>query len=387
MVASRAYQGVPGGEGEWGEFVGEIVVEPGTLPPAPRGGRRRGAARQRRAHGEGGPRVGRRARDLGPRARGREGGRGHSTLRGPGARGRGAPGARRAGRRGTRPGWPTPPSRFELADSSDGPALLRAPVAASAPGADGARVAKVSLAGGLLPPGEYAARAEVSVAGKPVAVVTPAVPRRPAARAGPRLRRAPLAEPARRRPGPSTGPSCCSPSRCCTSSTACPRSSRGPVPPEVAAAIEEARPGPPRGDARPARRRGARRTPRAAFLRGVSYYARGDLPAALAQLQARAAAELGALPGRRLPWAPATRPPARTSTRSAPGRRRSSGTPAAPSSTRSWATRWCGSGRRSRRWRSWARGSPPSRATPPSRRRARRWPTPWPGGATRPCRC
>jgi tetratricopeptide (TPR) repeat protein len=59
----------------------------------------------------------------------------------------------------------------------------------------------------------------------------------------------------------------------------------GPAPPGVAGAIEEARRGRPEamldrlGD-------GTKDDARAAFLRGVSYYARGNLPAALTQLQA-----------------------------------------------------------------------------------------------------
>jgi hypothetical protein len=61
---------------------------------------------------------------------------------------------------------------FELADSADGPALLRVPVEASPPGSDGARVAKVSMAAGLLPPGSYSRRVVVSLKDEAVAAVT-----------------------------------------------------------------------------------------------------------------------------------------------------------------------------------------------------------------------
>ena len=61
-------------------------------------------------------------------------------------------------------------SRSSWPRSADGPALLRAPVEAGAADKDGTRAARAStLAAGLLPPGDYVARAEVSVEGKPVA--------------------------------------------------------------------------------------------------------------------------------------------------------------------------------------------------------------------------
>ena len=172
---------------------------------------------------------------------------------------------------------------LELAESADGPSLLRAPVAAGAADKDGTRAARIEVAAGLLPPGDYAARAEVSVEGKPVAMVTRPFRVVPP-RAGTPIARAPLAGLlVEVRPFDRAG--------LLTPETLGHFLDRlgalvpGPVPAGIAAAIGEARQGRPEamidrlGE-------GGKDDARAAFLRGVSYYARGNLPAALTQLQA-----------------------------------------------------------------------------------------------------
>ena len=105
--------------------------------------------------------------------------------------------AARVARRPSPSSWPT---------RRNGPSLLRAPVATGPADKDGTRAARIEIAAGLLPPGDYAARAEVSVEGKPVAVVTRpfrVAPPRPGSADRPRAaRRSP-----RRGADPSTGPS------------------------------------------------------------------------------------------------------------------------------------------------------------------------------------
>ncbi|HSD28790.1 MAG TPA: tetratricopeptide repeat protein, partial [Vicinamibacteria bacterium] len=170
----------------------------------------------------------------------------------------------------------------ELAESADGPALLRVPVPVGEARSDGTRVAVVDLPGGILPPGDYAARAEVSAGGKPVAAVARPfriVPRR----AGAPSARSPLAKLLVEKQ-PFEAKALLEPG------TLGPLVDRvaslvpGPVPAGVAAAVQEARGGRPEaildrlGDS-------GREDARVAFLRGVSYYARGNLPAALTQLQ------------------------------------------------------------------------------------------------------
>jgi predicted Zn-dependent protease len=171
---------------------------------------------------------------------------------------------------------------IELAESAEGLALLRAPVE-TAPGKDGTRVARIEIAAGVLPPGDYSARAEVSLEGKPVAVVTRPFRVVPP-RAGAPTARAPLA-------GLLLETRAFDRAELLTRETLGHFMDRlgelvpGPVPAGVAAAIVEARQGRPEamadrlGDA-------AKDDPRTAFLRGVSFYARDNLPAALTQLQA-----------------------------------------------------------------------------------------------------
>jgi tetratricopeptide (TPR) repeat protein len=172
---------------------------------------------------------------------------------------------------------------IELAESAEGPPLLRVPVETEAADERGTRAARLEIAAGLLPPGDYAARAEVSVEGKAVAVVT-----RPFRVAPPRAGRAPARAPlagllVETRPFDRTELL-----RAETLGYFADRLATlvsGPMPAGVAAAVEEARQGRPEamvdrlGDA-------GKGDVRTAFLRGVSYYARGNLPAALTQLQA-----------------------------------------------------------------------------------------------------
>jgi tetratricopeptide (TPR) repeat protein len=135
----------------------------------------------------------------------------------------------------------------------------------------------------LLPPGTYTARAEVSVEGRAVAMVARpfrVVPLRP----GESPPGAPLAsflveaDPFDR--GELLKPQVLGPLVDVVVAAV-----PGPAPAGLAAAVEEARRGRPeamldRLDG------GAKEDARIAFLRGVSFYARGNLPAALTQLQA-----------------------------------------------------------------------------------------------------
>ena len=283
VAASRAYEGIAGGEGEWVEFTAEAVVDPAAynlrLAAVDAGGRRGSVEHTVKAalltaggleisdlvlapSSAGGGAV-RPAVDLEL-----EGG-GLSAL------------LELAGRDPARLARVT--VAIELAESAEGRALLRAPVEATAAGKDGTRVARIEIAAGLLPPGDYAARAEVSVDGKPVAVVTRPFRVVPP-RAGAPTARAPLA-------GLLVETTAFDRAELLTRETLGHFMDRlgelvpGPVPAGVAAAIVDARQGRPEammdrlGDA-------AKDDPRAAFLRGVSYYGRGNLPAALTQLQA-----------------------------------------------------------------------------------------------------
>ena len=185
---------------------------------------------------------------------------------------------------GTRPASAAATIALELADAAGGPSLLRAPVESGPADKDGTRVGRIEIAAGLLPPGDYAARAEVSVEGKPVAVVTRPFRIVPP-KAGSAIARAPSpAFSSRRRH--STGASCWRPTRSAPSSSTASARARGARSlPGVAAAIGEARGGRPEamldhlGG-------GGKDDARAALLRGVSYYARGNVPSALTHLQA-----------------------------------------------------------------------------------------------------
>ncbi|HSD26871.1 MAG TPA: VWA domain-containing protein, partial [Vicinamibacteria bacterium] len=171
VAASRAYEGIAGGEGEWVEFTGEAVVDPDTyslrLAAVDASGRRGSVEHTVKAAlvtaggllisdlvlapASGGAAV-RPGVDL------EVAGGGLSALVEIGSSDpRRLEGASVA---------------IELADSADAPALLRVPVEPEAPSPQGTRAARVEVAAGLLPPGDYTARAEVSVDGRPVAVVT-----------------------------------------------------------------------------------------------------------------------------------------------------------------------------------------------------------------------
>jgi VWFA-related protein len=172
---------------------------------------------------------------------------------------------------------------FELAEAADGPPLLRVPVDVEPAGKDGTRSGRVVLASGLLPPGGYTARAEVSVDGKAVAVVTRPfriAPPRPGAPPS----RAPLAS-LLVDPRPFDRQELLAPEVLSPLVDRALAIVPGPAAAGVLAAAEDARQGRPEsvidrlGDGR------EKDDARAAFLRGISFYARGNLPAALTQLQ------------------------------------------------------------------------------------------------------
>jgi VWFA-related protein len=281
VAASRAYEGITGGEGEWVDFTGEAVVDPATyslrLAAVDASGRRGSVEHTVKAAlvSAGGLEISdlvlaptldrgavRPAVDLEL-----EGG-GLSALVELGGRDRARVDAATVA--------------IELADKPEGPPLLRVPVAPEA-AKDGTRVANVNISGGLLPPGDYVARAEVSLEGKAVAVVTRPfrlLPPRPGApAAGP-----PLASLLGEAP-PFDRAELLKPEILGHFVDRVAALVPGPVPGGMAAAIAEARQGRPEamldrlGDA-------GKEDARASFLRGVSLYARGNLPAALTQLQA-----------------------------------------------------------------------------------------------------
>ena len=348
VVASRAYQGIAGGDGEWVEFTGEAVVDPATynlrLAVVDASGRRGSVEHTVKAAlvSAGGLEISDLV--LAPSsARGGvrpavdlelEGG-GLSAL------------LEVAGRDPARVAAAT--VALELADSADGPSLLRAPVATGAADKDGTRAARIEIAAGLLPPGDYAARAEVSVEGKPVAVVTRPFRIAPP-RAGTAIARAPLAGLlVETRPFDRT--ELLKPDTLGHFVDRLGALVPGPLPARVAAAVEEARQGRPEamvdrlGE-------GGKDDARTAFLRGVSYYARGNTARRPDAAPGGVAARLGALPGGGLHGRLLRRGAARTSTRSGPGRPPSSARSAARCCTRSSATRSSARRSRSRRWRS-----------------------------------
>ena len=171
---------------------------------------------------------------------------------------------------------------IEVAESETGEPLLRVPAALGEPGAGGLRVARVTLGGGLLPPGDYLARAAVSVEGRPVAAlvrpfrVVPEAPGAPPAaaplagllEAPPAFDRADLLRP------PALG----------VLVDGAMAAVPGPVPQSLAPALAEARAGRPEAILDAAAAAG-REDARSSFLRGLSLYARGNLPGALTQLQ------------------------------------------------------------------------------------------------------
>ncbi len=282
VTASRAYPGIAGGDGDWVEFTAEAVVDPNAyslrLAAVDSSGRRGSVEHQVKAalvtaggleisdlvlaqSASGGavrPGVDLEVEGGGLAALVELGGRDAATVAAATA-------------------------AVELAEAADGPFLLRVPVELGVAGKDGTRVGRVGVAAGLLPPGDYAARAEVSVEGKPVAVV--GRPFRIAApRAGATVARAPLAS-LLVEMRPFDRQELLRPEALGRFVDGVGTIVRGPVSASVAAAIEEARQGRPEamldrlGD-------GGKDDARTAFLRGVSFYARGNLPAALTQLQA-----------------------------------------------------------------------------------------------------
>jgi hypothetical protein len=172
---------------------------------------------------------------------------------------------------------------LELADSADGVALLRVPVEVSGPDRDGVRVARVTLAGGLLPPGEYLARAAVSAAGRPVAAI-PRPFRIAIPRDGARPARSPLAA-LLTEPRPYEQAVVLAPELLSHFLERMSELAPGSLPEGVTAAVAEARAGRPEAMVDRLQSEG-RQDVRVSFLRGVSYYAAGKLNAALTQLQA-----------------------------------------------------------------------------------------------------
>jgi VWFA-related protein len=182
---------------------------------------------------------------------------------------------------------------LELAESADGAALLRVPADTSVPDGDGVRVARVTLAGGLLPPGEYVARAAVSADGQPVASLTRPF-RIAAPRPGAAASRAPLAALLTEQ-RPYERAELLTPELLAQLMDRMAELVPGPAPEGVLAAEAEGRAGRPEAMlARLADAGGS--DARVSFLRGVSYYARGNLNAALTQLQATLRARGDLLP-------------------------------------------------------------------------------------------
>jgi VWFA-related protein len=170
----------------------------------------------------------------------------------------------------------------EVAESPDGAAIVRVPAEASAPDRDGVRMARVAIIGGLLPPGGYTARAEVSAGGKAVAAVTR--PFRVAApKAGEKPARAPLAALLTEQ-RPYDRSELVAPALLAHFLDRMLALVPGPLPAGVEPALAQARAGRPEAmlDSLP---ESGRVDVRVSFLRGVSYYARGNLDAALTQLR------------------------------------------------------------------------------------------------------
>lgn len=282
VVASRAHEGIVGGQGDRVEFVAETVVESGAaytlrLAAVDADGRRGSVEHPLKAApvSAGGLEVS----DLVLAASPAGGGMRPAVdleLAGGGLTALVQVGGRDADKVGRAQ------VALELADAADAPSLLRVPITLGPPGADGLREATVSVAAGLLPPGAYAARAEVSLDGKPVAAVTR--PFRIAAVRGAGAAASPLAallvEP---RPFSSSALLEVGPLGLYTDRAL--QIVPGPVPPALAAAIAEVRAGRPEAavDKLP---EAGREDARTSFVRGLSLHARGKQAAALTQLQA-----------------------------------------------------------------------------------------------------
>jgi VWFA-related protein len=172
---------------------------------------------------------------------------------------------------------------LEVADAPDGPALVRVPaLLQQQAGSPRSGLAQVSLGGGLLPPGDYFARASIMVEGKPVAASTRPfriVPAPPGA-GGVQAPFAGLAV----RAAPFDRAELVSPPVLLHFLDRLAELVPGPAPAGVEQALAEARAGRP--EAMVDRLEGMRQEDvRAAFLRGVGYYARGNFNAALTQLR------------------------------------------------------------------------------------------------------
>jgi tetratricopeptide (TPR) repeat protein len=161
------------------------------------------------------------------------------------------------------------------------------------PDADGVRVARVTVAGGLLPPGDYVARAAVSAGGKPVATLTRPF-RVEVPLAGAPLTRAPRAALLTEQ-RPYDRAELLAPDVIAHFLDRLGLLDASPLPPGLAAAVEDARSGRP--EAMLGRLSGAvKQDARVSFLRGVAYYASADLNAAVTQLQAALRARSDFLP-------------------------------------------------------------------------------------------
>lgn len=280
VVASRAYEGVQGGEGDWLEFTTEATVDPANytlrLAVVDASGRHASVEHTVKAAlvDAGGLQVSDLV--LAPAAGGAAvrpavdteiSGGGLSAFVEIGSKL-----AERLGQAGV---------SIELADSAEAPALLAVPVELR-PAEHGTRAAQIDVAAGLLPPGDYTARARVSVQGQAVAVVSRPFRIVPL-RAGERPPSAPLARLLVEAPtfdrAELLRPEVLGPLVDVVRAAA-----RGPAPAGVDAAVAEARRGRPEAMLDQLGASG-KEDARVAFLRGVSYYARGNLQAALTQLQ------------------------------------------------------------------------------------------------------
>ena len=282
VAASRAYEGIQGGDGDWVDFTGEAVVDPATyrlrLAAVDASGRRGSVEHTVKAAlvTAGGLEISDLV--LAPAS-------GGAAVRPAVDLEVGSSGLSASVELASRD-----PSRLagatvavELAESADGPALLRVPVAVGEAGKNGMRDASVEIAPGLLPPGDYTARAEISVEGRPVGAVTRPFRVVPL-RAGQSPASSPLAS-LLVEASPFDRTELLKPEVLGRFVDGALSIVPGPAPAGVTAAAEKARQGRPEAmlDGLDA---AAKEDARVAFLRGVSFYARGSLPAALTQLQA-----------------------------------------------------------------------------------------------------
>ena len=281
VAASRGYEGITGGDGEWVEFTGEAEVDPATYTlrlAAVDAGARRGSVEhtvKAALVSAGGVEVS----DL--------------VLAGSSSAGAVRPAVdlevdggglsafvEVGGKDAERVAGAT--VAVEVADAPEGPAILRVPAEVGVAGPEGTRPAQVKVSGGLLPPGVYIARAEVSVEGKPVVVVTR--PFRVVPPPAGEHARAPLAS-LLVDTRPFDRAALLEPATLGHFVDRVLAAVPGPAPAGVAAAVEDARQGRPEAMLDRLLEKG-KEDPRADFLRGVSFYARGNLPAASTRLQA-----------------------------------------------------------------------------------------------------